>query len=200
MTSQKINLNMIPQGVNPIIHVSQYDKGQTWFFYLYEGDVPYNVPVGAVVTIQGTKKDGTGFQYPCTFDGNEVTATETDQMTLFYEKYPCELSITYNGDIIGSLNFYIEVEPAPLGDDTVISDTDLPLLQQAIQAVPTCVAGAATATAKAEEAEAWAAGTVNGTPVPSTAPQYENNAKYYAENFVGYVTDTMYNDIQTLLS
>lgn len=200
MTSQKINLNMIPQGVNPIIHVSQYDKGQTWYFYLYEGDVPYNVPSGALVTIQGTKKDGTGFQYPCTVNNNEVIATETDQMTLFYEKFPCELSITYNGEIIGSLNFYIDVEQAPLGDDTVISDTDLPLLQQAIQAVPTCVAGAQTATAKAEEAEAWAVGTKNGVPVASTDPQFEHNAKYYADNFVGYVTDAQYNAIQTILS
>ena len=30
------------------------------------------------------------------------------------------------------------------------------------------------------ESEAWAKGTKNGTPVPSTADQYENNAKYWA--------------------
>ena len=30
-------------------------------------------------------------------------------------------------------------------------------------------------------AEAWAVGTKNGTDVPSTDPQYHNNAKYYAE-------------------
>lgn len=33
----------------------------------------------------------------------------------------------------------------------------------------------------AENSEAWAVGTKNGTPVSPTAPQYQNNAKYYAE-------------------
>lgn len=186
MTSQSINLNLIPQGVNPIIHVNQYDKGQTWYFYLYEGNTIFTIPSGTTITIQGTKKDGTGFQYPCTFTGNKVTATETEQMTLFYDKYPCELSLSKNGDVIGTLNFIIEVEQAPLGDDTVISETDLPILQQAIEAAP--------------YAEKYAVGTVGGIPVSSGDPAYHNNAKYYAENFVGYVTDAQYSAIQTLLS
>lgn len=33
----------------------------------------------------------------------------------------------------------------------------------------------------AKESEAWAVGTSGGDPVPDTAPQYENNAKYYAK-------------------
>lgn len=186
MTSQAFNLNIIPQGVNPIIHVSQYDKGQTWIFTLYEGDIPYNVPSGSTVTIQGTKKDGTGFQYPCTYTDNTVTAIETDQMTLFCGKYPCEISITNNDQIIGSLNFIIDVEQAPLGDDTVISETDLPLLIEALELAP--------------DAEAWAVGTRGGVPVSSSDPTFENNAKYYAEHFAGYIPDAMYDDIQTILS
>ena len=34
----------------------------------------------------------------------------------------------------------------------------------------------------AAEAEAWAMGQKNGIDVPPEAPQYHNNAKYYAEN------------------
>ena len=37
------------------------------------------------------------------------------------------------------------------------------------------------ADAFAQESEAWAVGTKHGVPVPPDAPQYENNAKYYAE-------------------
>lgn len=37
---------------------------------------------------------------------------------------------------------------------------------------------------KVEDAEAWAQGTRGGTPVPSTDPTYQHNAKYYAENIV----------------
>ena len=36
--------------------------------------------------------------------------------------------------------------------------------------------------AAAENAEAWAVGTKNGTPVGSSAPQYENNAKYWSDH------------------
>lgn len=37
---------------------------------------------------------------------------------------------------------------------------------------------------KVEDAEAWAQGTRGGTPVQSTDPTYQHNAKYYAENIV----------------
>lgn len=193
MTSQTINLDLIPQGVAPIIHVSQYDKGQTWNFNINVGDTAFNIPTGSSVTIQGTKKDGTGFQYACTFSGNVVTATETEQMTVYAGKYPCEIAISKSGDLIASLNFYIMVEPAALSDDTVISETELPLIEQAVEAaqtVPTLV----------EDAEAWAVGTRGGVPVSSGDEAYENNAKYYAENFVGMITDTQWAQILTILS
>lgn len=38
-----------------------------------------------------------------------------------------------------------------------------------------------SAEAHAEDSEAWARGTKDGTPVPSTADQYQNNSKYYSE-------------------
>ncbi|MBR2414903.1 MAG: BppU family phage baseplate upper protein [Clostridia bacterium] len=53
---------------------------------------------------------------------------------------------------------------------------------------------AGSAASSAEDAEAWAVGEKNGTPVPSGAAQYENNAKYwsdlaqqYAQSFSGLV-------------
>jgi hypothetical protein len=41
----------------------------------------------------------------------------------------------------------------------------------------------------AKESEAWAVGTIDGEAVPSTAPQYQNHAKHYAERASGYVSD-----------
>lgn len=41
----------------------------------------------------------------------------------------------------------------------------------------------------AKESEAWAVGTIDGEAVPSTAPQYNNFAKHYAEQASGYVND-----------
>lgn len=186
MTTQTFDLDMIPNGVAPIIHTSQYDKGQTWIFSIFADSTPFSIPAGAAVTIQGTKPDHTGFQYACSFSGNQVTTTEMQQMTVLPGDVPTEIRITKDDDIIGSINFKIRVEPAALADDTEISETDLPLLEEAIEA--------------AEDAEAWAIGERGGVPVPSTDPTFENNARYYAEHFAGYIPDSMYNDIQTLLS
>lgn len=186
MTTQTFDLDMIPNGVAPIIHASQYDKGQTWIFSIFADGTPFSIPAGAAVTIQGTKPDHTGFQYACTYSGNQVTATEMQQMTVLPGDIPTEIRITKDDDIIGSINFKIRVEPAALADDTEISETDLPLLEEAIQA--------------AKDSEAWAIGERGGVPVPSTDPTFENNARYYAEHFAGYIPDSMYNDIQTLLS
>ena len=193
MTTQTINLNLIPQGVSPVIHVSQYDKGQTWIFNIYSGDTTFNIPSGSLVTIEGTKPDNTGFQYACSFSGYAVTATEQQQMTVLSGKVPAELRISKNDELIGTLNFIIQVEPAALSEDTIISETMLPLIEEAAENIE-------LAKEYRETSEAYAVGTRNGTAVPSTDPAYHNNAKYYADNFVGYVTDSQYNAIQTILN
>lgn len=193
MTSQTINLNLIPGGIDPVIHVSQYDKGQTWTFNIYAGSQAFSIPSGSTVTIQGTKPDKTGFQYSCTYSGSVVTATEQQQMTVLAGNVPTELRITKGNELIGSMNFIIMVEPAALTDDTVISETDLPLIEQAIEDLP-------LVEQYKEDAEAWANGTRNGTPVTSGDPAYQKNAKYYADNFIGMITDAQWNTIQTILS
>lgn len=51
----------------------------------------------------------------------------------------------------------------------------------------------------AEDSEAWAVGTRDGSPVPSTDPAYNNNSKYWAEHtsssFAG-LTDTSFSNLQ----
>lgn len=58
-------------------------------------------------------------------------------------------------------------------------------------------AEAAEAAAKASEqqSEAWAVGTIDGDPVSADDPQYENNAKYYADQ-----AEVSANDANTLVS
>lgn len=181
MTTQNILLNVIPEDVQPIIHVSQYDKGQTWIFKLLLGDSYYQIPSGSSVTIQGTKKDGTGFQYACSYSGHEVTAIEQQQMTVLAGDVPAELRIVNGNELIGTLNFIIRVEEAALSDNTVISETDLPELEEVIEFVNQVPEIVAEIEANKEDSEAWAKGTKNGTPVPSTDDQYHNNSKWYAE-------------------
>lgn len=202
MIDQSINLNLIPGGVLPRFNVSQYDKGSRALqFNLFSGSLPFEVPEGSTVTIQGTKKDMTGFQYPCTYQGSLVVSDLYDQMTVLAGEVTTELVITdTNLNILGTCNFIIDVEQAALSKDIPISETELPLLQEAIQAAAEAKASAEAAEDDAEDAEAWSNGTRGGVPVGPSDPTYQKNAKYYADNFVGLITDTQWAEIQTILS
>lgn len=213
MTTQSFDLELIPGGVAPVIYASQYDKGQTWLISLKANNQSFNIPSGASVIIQGTKPDSTGFQYPCTYSGNIVTAEEQQQMTIIAGKVPCEIVITQSDAQIASLNFCLIVEACALRDDTIISDTELPLIEEAAEAVeqiPALVESALAditeakndaiddIEAAATDAEAWATGTRDGVPVPSTDPAYQNNAKYYSDNSAGGITNAQWSQITAL--
>jgi len=172
MITQSINLNLVPGGVLPIINVSQYDKGsRTLQIVLFNGVTAYQIPEGSSVTIQGTKADKTGFQYEVdSFSGNVVTTDIEQQMTVFPGDVAIELSIAKNGARLGTANFILRVEPAALADDTIISETELPLIEQAVEiaehiaeyveicedSAAAAAASASTASTKAGEASASA--------------------------------------------
>lgn len=135
MTSQTFNLDLIPQGVPPIIHVSQYDKGQTWEIHLHENGIVFPVPANTSAAIQGTKPDSTGFQFPAVISAgdNVVTFTLEQQMTVFSGDIDCELVLVNGDDQVATINFILSVEPTTLDDDTIISETQLPLIEQAAE-------------------------------------------------------------------
>lgn len=183
MITQAINLNLIPGQVLPRVNVSQYDSGtRTLRMTLFNGEQIFNVPSGVNGYIQGTKPDRTGFQYAATVTAgsNIVTIDITQQMTAVKGEVVCELVLANGDDRIATVNFIIYVEPAALADDTVISETELPLIEQAVELAQEIETIAADVEANAEKAEAYGAGTIDGDPVPSTNPAYQNNAQYYA--------------------
>lgn len=202
MITQSINLNLIPGGVLPRLNVSQYDKGSRVLqFNLFSGSFPFEVPDGSTVTIQGTKKDMTGFQYPCTYQGSLVVSDLYDQMTVLAGEVTTELVITdTNLNILGTCNFIIDVEQAALSKDIPISETELPLLQEAVRAADEAKASAEAAEDDAKDAEAWANGTRGGVPVEPSDPTYQKNAKYYVDNCIGMITDAQWAEIESILS
>ena len=171
---QSYVLNFVP-GKMPIrVRASQYDKVlRVISMKLLNGDSPFIVPSGSTVLVRGTKKDLTGFEYQCTYSNDVVEFEVRDQMTVLPGKYPAEIRVVKDNQIIGSANFEFDIEESPLSDDTVISETQLPLLEEALEA-------AAEAEQYKLDAEAWAVGEKDSVPVASDEPQYENNAKYYA--------------------
>ena len=200
MTNQTFNLDLIPKGVSPVVHVSQYDQGQTWAINLYKDGVAYSPPVGTAAIIVGTKPDNYGFEYPCTISGNVVTATLEQQMTAVAGDVISEIRLTnVSEDIVGTLNFIIRVEPAALADDTIISETDISAIEQALELIEEIPQIEGQLLAIQYDAEAWAVGTKDGVPVTQDDEQYENNAKYWATNGM-YITDAQWTSVESILT
>lgn len=194
MITQKINLNLIPGGVMPRVNVSQYDYGsRTLEITLYNGSSLFEIPSGVNIFIQGTKKDMRGFQYEnLSYSGSVVTADITQQMTVFEDEVLVELVILktlFGGksEQLATANFVLNVEPAALRDNVVVSETDIPAIQtlpeameEIREAVRTTSADATKAENEALDSEAWAVGQRDGEDVDSEDPTYQNNSKYYS--------------------
>ena len=134
MIEQNYILNLVPNKVPLVVNCSQYDSlSRTINMNIYDGTGVYEIPSGTTATVRGTKQDNTGFEYPCTIEGSTVSFDIQDQMTIFSGRVPSEIRLTNNGEIIGTCNFEFYVEPTPLDPNVTISETDLPLLEEAEQ-------------------------------------------------------------------
>lgn len=169
MVSYELDLNVTPGEVMPRLNVSQYNKGQTVECIIYHGGQVYSIPSGATALINGTKPDKTGFEYNATVSGGEVLFTITEQMTAVAGDVTCEVVILKDDERVGTINFLLVVEAAALSDDTVISETDLPVIQRIPEFIAECEAAAYLA-------EEWAIGPGSAGAEPSAT----NNAYYWA--------------------
>ena len=214
MAVQAIKLNLIPGSVLPVVNVSQYDVKRIFGLSVYEGTEPYSLS-GKTVEIRGTKPDMHGFDYDTSdgvisVNGNTVTVYTTKQMTAVGGRVVAELRISQGSTVIGTINFIIAVEPSALSDDTIISDTDIPVIEREFEEALTEAQGYATqagasassasssassasssassasssassASTNALKSEGYAVGKQNGTDVGSGSPYYHNNSKYYSD-------------------
>ena len=155
MNVQHIKLNIIPGGVLPVVHVSQYDHNAGGLvFDIYNGGEVYELPEGTTASIEGTKPDEYGFLYPAAdVSGHSVTIDIMEQMTVVPGKVICELRLAHQQDNVGTINFILAVEPAGLSDDTEVSETDIPLLREAIEAGQQALQSAEQAELSADRAE-----------------------------------------------
>lgn len=170
MNPQEINLDLVPGGVLPRLQASQYDNKRPVTAHLYLEGEPYAPPSGVTATVEGTKRDGRGFQYPATINGTDVSFDITNQMTAFSGEVVTEIVLRQDGQRIGTINMVLVVEPSALEDDTIISDTDLPLLQGIPEALE-------QAENFADLSQNWAI----GTPTGMRDDESVNNSKYWSE-------------------
>lgn len=135
MITQTHDLNLIPgRSVPPVVNVTQYDKtARTLVFNLWDGETSFSVPSGAAVTIRGTKPDGNGFEYTATASGATVSMDLQQQMATCAGSVRCEVRIASGTQIIGTADFILEVKPSALNESTPLSETELPLIEQAAE-------------------------------------------------------------------
>ena len=111
-----------------VINCNQYDRGEQWLFTLFNADgTQYTPSSGAIV---GIKSDNLGIINSGSVDSDgRVVINETQQMTAAVGKAVFELLI--DDQTHGTANFIVLVEPKP-GDNADLSESDLSLIQQAI--------------------------------------------------------------------
>ena len=168
MIAQTCKVDMVPGGMPPIIHVSQYDAGsRDLTFELYSGAMPWKVPSGATVTIDGTKPDRKAFSVTATASGSTVTATVTQQMTAAAGRAECQLTVTSGENVLGSANFILDVERAAMSENADMSATDI----ASVEAAKT----QAIAAAQAAQAAQAAAEAATSSKADKTAPTATKN-------------------------
>lgn len=126
MTTQRINVDLVPGTSRPSVQVSQGDHELRTIVVtlLSGGKKNVTIPTGATVEVRGTKPSGKGFNYGCTFSGDEVTIKVKDQMTAEPGRVRCEIVVETNSKEIGSSNFDMIVEASALQPgDVTSSDT-----------------------------------------------------------------------------
>lgn len=132
MVTQRVELSLVPSKVMPVVYCTQYDKGgyRQVEFEIYDENGLYSIPANSHVYVVGTKKDKTGFTYECSYSGAIVTVDIVTQMTVFSGDVVCGILILdYAGNQIGLLNFILRCQENALQEDTIISETDMPIIE-----------------------------------------------------------------------
>jgi hypothetical protein len=132
-----IKLNLIPNGVNPTCHCSQYDEERAIRIELFDGLTPYTLQSGDTVTLNVRKPDNTivTTTVETTQGNNYVDILTTEQICACVGYNLCDLTITNGSKVIGTLNFIMAIERDVLADgipsQSVIKDLDA-LVQEAV--------------------------------------------------------------------
>ena len=112
---ERIKLNLIPSGVAPVVHVSQYDDGREFAIDLYEGENVYVLDGTETLTVNVRKPDGHLVTEAVTNTSDSyVVIPTTEQMTAVHGTNYAKLQIVKGGVTIATLEFLMNVSRDPL--------------------------------------------------------------------------------------
>lgn len=130
---QQITLDLIPNGEMPILYASQYDAGRSFRANIVERKIPYNLEGTELISLTVRKGDGNlvTMDIANTFANKSyIDFLSTEQMTAIAGSNFGELHLESNGESIGTLNFYLLVEPA--ADEGGVSESEINNLKRQV--------------------------------------------------------------------
>ena len=173
MITEQLRLNLIPNGIPPVIHVSQYDVGRTLQFIIYNGSSQYVFTSGESAILLGTKPDGHIFIYDLTISNNVLSIDTTEQMLAIPGNVNAEIRVQGADKDIGTANFIFAVEESPIYKDIIYSDSEIPAIEQAAANIGQAKDAASQAQAYRNEAQTAA---TNAAASASSASTSATNA------------------------
>ena len=177
----KITLDTEKQGIQAMIPATHQDGNSHIVMVSFSASGRHiRIQPGTSAALYCKKPDGTEIlsRAICySFEGAYPDTVSCDLGSAVFQApgaVEARVIVTLDDSVLFSPRFGIRV------DGNIFADNDIASVSEYSELI--CLAGQTEDLTAA--AEAWAAGTVNGDPVGSDAPQYHNNAKYFANSFV----------------
>lgn len=120
MNTQRIRVNIIPDGRIPPFFVSEGDHGEGLFeCEIYKGLTAYNIPENYTIMVNQRRPDGHEVIGYAAYSGNVITINCTTSMTDVAGYSLCELRfIDTDGNAFATSNFAICVKSSAVDDST----------------------------------------------------------------------------------
>jgi lysophospholipase L1-like esterase len=136
------------------IHLMQYDKSLPEIeVHITKDGQEYTIPSGYSATIRWGKPDKHGCTATGTVSGSTVTFQVTEQMACVAGRSKVTVEIVgSDSSQAGTAKFEVIVDSNPIGDNTIVSDSEIADIQKAIEAGQNADKALETATVKANEA------------------------------------------------
>ena len=106
-------LDVVPGGVEPLIHASQGDTNTRIAFELFARTGNFFLQGGTEVNIKGKRSDGQTAIAPAFISNGRIYVTLTEDMTAAPGKGLYEVVLTKSGKRMGTANFILMVEARP---------------------------------------------------------------------------------------
>lgn len=134
MKTEYITVSMVPSGVPPVVHLSQYDVGRPVGFIADTDLDDYTV------TVEATRTDGTAITVAVTTDDNVGAFATTATMTNEVDTYGAQIVLTASGIRAASIPIKIVVVQAAMDENAETIEEDASLYEQFTSAMQSAIA------------------------------------------------------------